>query len=694
MGIAEDYLRYLDHFGATTTVHELWQASEGASQIALRHDLDHDLDLALEMAFWEHDRGFRASYYLLHTAPYWDDPRLAEKVLQLQDFGHEVGLHVNVLTEWFTGKIDYVTARMVEVIDELRGAGVEVNGISTHGDSACYTYGFANHWCFTELRPADPITSESGCSAEGVPVDDPRFQLAYPADDRLRREDGTEMPLWTTSMADLGLHYNAVHVPHDRYFTDSGGTWKRSHDPLCASLGRGRHQILIHPVYWRAQRQRLYFFLSTARAGSRWLTHLLQEATPLMAKHEFSLNHRYSNGEWVPEKRTAKGFAHLVEKPEECRELLAEARAYIEDLEQDYAEANVYLVHLLSQLLELFPDATLVHLHREPREVVRSLLNRDWYDTPEDDSHPRLNVHDWDQLSQLEKACWYVRKANEDLLELDLPKLAFQQMTTDITYLREVLRRLGIPFYPRLATRFEQPINTTSSAHVAAYECWSPSDRAIFDRICDPTRRELGYLGPRDKGFLRALIRKPFTRSRYPSPRPHSSHDFEASTLFDTGTVPVSSYTAHACVLSPLDTGLQISGSSDRHAHLLLGAGQWHRADPNAGWTADFNAYFRGFVQLGSHSAGRASLFCLMYDRQGVLLARRSLATLHPADTTPFSFATRPHALRFNLALYLPRAEVPPTVTLRRAFLERLDPNPNTHPARKRSRSHTSALPP
>ena len=39
--------------------------------VALRHDLDHDVEQAVRMARWEADRGWRSTYFVLHTEWYW-----------------------------------------------------------------------------------------------------------------------------------------------------------------------------------------------------------------------------------------------------------------------------------------------------------------------------------------------------------------------------------------------------------------------------------------------------------------------------------------------------------------------------------------------------------------------------------------------------------------------------------------------
>jgi hypothetical protein len=65
--------------------------------IAMRHDIDHSLSKAHAFAMWEHDRGYKSSYYVLTTAPYWTKYETHEEEFILLnsmiEMGHEVGFH-------------------------------------------------------------------------------------------------------------------------------------------------------------------------------------------------------------------------------------------------------------------------------------------------------------------------------------------------------------------------------------------------------------------------------------------------------------------------------------------------------------------------------------------------------------------------------------------------------------------------
>ena len=228
MSISEKFFCYLDHFGKTVTLHELWSNSDALGLCGLRHDVDYDLDLALEMACFEHERDSRqpalysARYRLLET-----DRRLVDKCLQLQDYGHEVGLHVNSLVEWVSGETDDINQSLHGQLQILREGGVDVRGVTAHGDRRCYSKNVSNYLCFSELRPFEPFQSENGRTAEGPFEKDQSPRLAYPRTHQIRRADGASLDLWSIKMANHGIEYHGWHIKVDQYFTDSGGGWIR-----------------------------------------------------------------------------------------------------------------------------------------------------------------------------------------------------------------------------------------------------------------------------------------------------------------------------------------------------------------------------------------------------------------------------------------------------------------------------------
>jgi hypothetical protein len=658
MTIAPRYLEYMDHFGATITLREAHADPARRDAVILRHDIDHDLDLALELAHHEHARGMRATYFLLHTAPYWNDERLAIKCRQLEAYGHEVALHVNALTEWMSGAVDDVDARLGELLGVLRDAGVTVSGVSAHGDRACYEHGFINYWMWRELRGDDPAAAQSGMSAEGIRVDDPQWQVPYPVDHRLRRADGAVFDLWSCSLADHGLDYDGAHVPTDRYWSDSGGSWSRTDDPLTADLSRGTHQVLVHPWWWRGPQRRVYV-ISTARAGSKWLANFVDTATSAAGRHEYTLNHRREGQEMVPDKRTNDDFVGLIEDRPRSAQLIRDSVAIARTLPRDLLEANVYLEPFLDQLRVMDPEAAIVHLHRDGRGVVRSILNRNWYDTPEDRRHRAIPVRRWSRLSQFERACWYYRYTNEQIAPHATLRIHFERMVSDLDYLTERLGALGIIVHPLLAEAvFGEAINVASSVTVPDYEHWPSRLRRTFDRICSPVHALLGYE----------------TREAPDHAEPSEDHPAEApSVLMDLGPAELATRPHGASKVScrAEAEGLEISVTTPGASpHLLLADGKWAKVSPNAGFPCHPDVYYRAEIDADVDAGARARIFAVFYGPGGKQVHRHQAWVLREgAPPATFAFAPAVGATHGAIAVHLGEQAAGTTVRLRRLRL-------------------------
>jgi len=185
------------------------------SVVALRHDVDHDLDHAVRFAEWEAAQGYRSSYYVLPNSWYAADVGFAARLRYLEELGHEVGLHSNVVGLAYaesgdafeavdgsalpTGFLSRAAEIMREQIAFLRSLGLDVSGTAAHGN--------------------------------GI-------------------EGASNLQLWAIgySPQDFGLDYEAYHLHRDvLYLSDNRGRWS---DPLRLDETRQTH-VLTHPEHWR-----------------------------------------------------------------------------------------------------------------------------------------------------------------------------------------------------------------------------------------------------------------------------------------------------------------------------------------------------------------------------------------------------------------------------------------------------------
>jgi len=215
-----EYARFLERLGDREVV-PMREFARGEGELALRHDVDSRLESALELARLEAERGLRATYFVLHTAPYWREPSLLPQLRRLQELGHEVGFHNDLVTLQLVEGLDAgeVLGRELE---RLRAGGIEVVGAAAHGSPWCHRLGFHNNYVFAGW-------------------DEPR--PGYPNRDVPEKLDPAE----------FGLEYEAYHVPRDLYFSDSAFIDGRRAHPADVHLEPGKRTIvLVHPCHWDA----------------------------------------------------------------------------------------------------------------------------------------------------------------------------------------------------------------------------------------------------------------------------------------------------------------------------------------------------------------------------------------------------------------------------------------------------------
>jgi hypothetical protein len=622
------------------------------------------------MAFWEKENNIRASYFILNTAPYRDDPRLLEKCRQIQEFGHEIGIHTNSITKWFVKGIEPYED-LKEQISRFRSAGVRISGTSAHGDRACYEHNFINYWMFSGLKTAEIIERESNKNAEGIYESELRKRIKYPVNHKLKRVDGKILDLWSINEKNLGLTYEASHLISDAYFTDSGGLWKRSSDPINEGLHNKRVQVLIHPIHWRAPRK-IYFFLSTARSGSKWLATILDQASSCIASHEYTLNHigDVRKGEVIEEKKTGHRLHELLNSENKIKEGLEHTRQLVDYQERDYAEVNVYLPLVINQLINKFPDAQLIHIHRNPVDVVRSVMNRGWYDTPHDTAHPANLIEGWGRLTPFEKCCHYVQFINEILIRRCKERFAFEKMTTDPLYVYRLLKDLGIAFYPLLSKDLiDRKINDNKLDSFPGFKEWSPANIFTYEKQLAEVAGNLGYLKKTNTYSNRFFSWLKLKRNTDKDSNEKLTRKKEA-----IGDVSLTSIVAKCFVsnieLTDKQSSISITAlDSNAHAYFLFKGGCWSRLEGGAGWKLRKNGYYTLNLSSTIPQRVKVNLFCLYYDKQRQQVYKRALGTLEDgACKKVFAFASMGNSHFFNLALYMPKQKLQ-----RQASIENID---------------------
>lgn len=238
---------FFDTTGGVVAMREIHRGNRDPRVIGLRHDVDNHpkaLDTAVALAHWEAERGYRSTYFLLHTARYWRDGRWKAAALEMADLGHEIGLHLDAIASCLEKRGGDPFDLVDGALDEMRMEGLEVIGVVAHGNRpVCVDANFANDELFLEcVRP------QNGA---------PDRELTY---------HGRTVKLAPRSLADFDLEYESIGLrqytdakgtvrtrPNQLYNTDSGGEWYYPFEDTIREfrgLIDGQLHLLLHPDWW------------------------------------------------------------------------------------------------------------------------------------------------------------------------------------------------------------------------------------------------------------------------------------------------------------------------------------------------------------------------------------------------------------------------------------------------------------
>lgn len=237
----------------------------------------------------------------------------------------------------------------------------------------------------------------------------------------------------------------------------------------------------------------MFFILSIGRSGTQFLSNLLNNAPRALVVHEpFIETIPHQEAFHSPEK--AEGYIQNFRKKE------IYLRVHKLDIDT-YGEVNSFLRRHCEALKKAFPKATLLHLVRDGRDVVRSMYSRETmepgaYDTkriyPKEEDPWR---DEWPRMSRFEKLCWYWMIENKYLRECIGKTVQFEKIISDYEYFRKnVLKPLNLEI-PKESWEKEvnKPKNVTKTYKLSHWSKWDKEKKEIFERICGEEMRRNKY---------------------------------------------------------------------------------------------------------------------------------------------------------------------------------------------------------
>ncbi len=241
--------------------------------------------------------------------------------------------------------------------------------------------------------------------------------------------------------------------------------------------------------------RKVFFVLGVGRSGTKFFANLLNEDDKAIVFHEaVSEDGKLSQ---LCIKNPGVGDKYI----KNFRKKLIYERLKNKEFEV-YGEVNGRLRYMYDGLSKEFTSAKFVHLVRDGRDVVSSLMNRSHYKDKGHSSfkfYPRKDEEyysEWRDLGRFEKVCWFWMHGNKYLRsKIGGESVKFEKLISDYDYFRvNLLEKIdvGIP-ESNWRKAINIPINVSKKYSFPKWTEWSDELMKKFNRICGHEMKKLGY---------------------------------------------------------------------------------------------------------------------------------------------------------------------------------------------------------
>lgn len=192
---------------------------EGKKIVLMRHDVDHNPAWARDLAKVENELGIRSTFFALtndNSRGWWVNKdrrqQMYDLYLEIQDMGHEVGLHYDFLGQKFLHNQEPLDSA-TEILEGFRSAGLNIRGCASHGSA--------------QLRKA--LGAEQKIKGTPYPLDYVNYVVWEEIRGPQKTLDlkGKTQNIPCMKLSDLDLAYEAYWVSMDWYTSDSSGLGAR-----------------------------------------------------------------------------------------------------------------------------------------------------------------------------------------------------------------------------------------------------------------------------------------------------------------------------------------------------------------------------------------------------------------------------------------------------------------------------------
>lgn len=238
----------------------------------------------------------------------------------------------------------------------------------------------------------------------------------------------------------------------------------------------------------------LFFILAIGRSGSMFLANLLNQAPGAKVYHEPTRVDFAAYIEAFHEEKAADDYLRRFRKLEIYH------RVHDGEL-KTYGEVNSNLRRHGRALKEAFRSVTLIHLVRDGRDAIRSMMSRrtfrpwDPVTAPIEPREGEPWAKEWPRMDRFERLSWYWMSENRYLRRVIDRTVQIEKLLSDYEYFAtRLLDPLGLTVSEHAwQVARQRPKNATKQYQIPHWSDWETQRREAFESICGEEMYKNGY---------------------------------------------------------------------------------------------------------------------------------------------------------------------------------------------------------
>ena len=239
----------------------------------------------------------------------------------------------------------------------------------------------------------------------------------------------------------------------------------------------------------------MLFIYGTGRSGTTFMAKIFEGIPNLCSFHEPLPYEGFAHSEAAIRPKSAARYVSAFKRFDVANRIKKHKCS-------NYIESNGYIRLHIPFMRKFFPNAHFLHLVRNPKDVIRSHMNRNVLLDP----HPiypsswgpphGISSENWREMDRFEKLCWLWSNENSTMRENADKTVLFEKIIGDYDYFKEfILNRITVDISKqKWEAMAKTPVNISASYSFPEYPEWDEIHKRKFAALCGDEMTQYGYV--------------------------------------------------------------------------------------------------------------------------------------------------------------------------------------------------------